>query len=96
MALNGKRITPTHNNNFANANIPSINRTIEELKLQPRLTPRVNARWAALDRQVMEQALWAPYYNPQLTDFFGPSIDTKCYVNHVVYFFEWAYICKKT
>src|SRR6185312_304025 len=55
--LNGRRITPTHNNNLSNANEPAINATIERLKREPTLTPHVNAQWAALDRRVIQQAL---------------------------------------
>lgn len=51
---------------------------------------------AALDRQVMQQALWAPYFNRQQTDFFGSDVDMTCYVNHVLFLFEWAHICKKS
>jgi peptide/nickel transport system substrate-binding protein len=94
--LNGRRITSTHNNNLSNTNVPAINATIDRLKRQPTLTKRVNAQWAALDRRVMEQALIAPYLNHQQTDFFGSDIDTICYVNQLVYLFEWGHICKKS
>jgi peptide/nickel transport system substrate-binding protein len=93
--LNGGRITPTHNNNLSNANVPAVNATIDRLKLAPTLTPHVNAQWAALDRRVMQQALWAPYINHQQTDFFGSDVDLSCYVNHVLFFFDWGHICKK-
>jgi peptide/nickel transport system substrate-binding protein len=94
--LNGQRITPTHNNNLSNANLPAINATIERLKRQQTLTPHVNAEWAALDRRVMQQALWAPYINHQQTDFFAADVDMSCYVNHVLFLFEWGRICKKS
>jgi peptide/nickel transport system substrate-binding protein len=94
--LNGKRITPTHNNNYSNANVPAINKTIDRLKRVPTLTPKVNAEWAALDKQVMQQALWAPYINHQQTDFFANDIDMSCYVNQVLFLFEWGHICKKS
>jgi peptide/nickel transport system substrate-binding protein len=94
--LNGERITPTHNNNNSNANVPGINKTIDRLKRAPTLTPKVNAEWAALDKQVMEQALWAPYINHEQTDFFSSDIDLSCYVNHVLFLFEWGHICKKS
>jgi len=93
--LNGERITPTHNNNFSNANVPAVNATIDRLERRPTLTKRVNAQWAALDRRVMEQALWAPFVNHQQTDFFGSDVDLHCYFNHVLHFFEWGRICKK-
>jgi hypothetical protein len=40
--------------------VPAINATIDQLKRLPTLTPRVNAEWAALDRRVTQQAVWAP------------------------------------
>ena len=93
--LNGEHITSTHNNNYANADVPAINRKIDELKREPTLTPRVNREWAALDREVMKQAFWAPLVNRVGEDFFGPDIDTSCYVPHAVYGFVWGSICKK-
>ena len=43
----------------------------------------------------MQQAGWAPYVNRQVIDFFGTDIDLSCYVNHVLYQFDFAPICKK-
>ena len=82
--LNGERITPTHDNNLSNAKAPAINKTIDRLKRVPTITPKVNAEWSALDRRVMQQALWAPYFNHQQTDFFASDIDMSCYVNQVL------------
>lgn len=93
--LNGNRITDVNNNNYANANFRAINRTIERLKLQPRLTKKVNAQWAAVDRSVMKQAPWAPYVNVTFTDFFTSSMDMSCYYSHPVWNFDFSRICKK-
>jgi peptide/nickel transport system substrate-binding protein len=93
--LNGQRITPTHNNNYSNANVPAINAKINQLKTQPQLTDKVNAQWADVDKMVAENALWAAYANRQFTDFFGKQIDTSCYINHVLYQFDFSRICKK-
>ena len=38
----------------------------------------------------MQQAAWAPYVNRQFTDFFGKDIDPSCYVNHVLYQFDFS------
>ena len=65
------------------------------LKQKPTLDDSVNAQWAALDKQVMQQAAWAPYVNRQFTDFFGSEIDTGCYINHVLYQFDFSRICMK-
>ena len=93
--LNGNRITQTHNNNYSNADVPAINDEIEALKKQPTLTPAVNQRWADVDKMVAKNALWAPYVNRQFTDFFSSRVNTACYVNHVLYQFDWSRICLK-
>ena len=65
------------------------------MKKEPTLTSAVNTRWAALDAKIMKEAGWAPYVNRQFTDFFGSSIDTSCYINHVLYQFDFSRICMK-
>ena len=93
--LNGERITPTHNNNYSNFNDTAVNKKIDDLKKQPTLSDQVNSQWADVDKMVMQQAAWAPYINRQFTDFFGTKIDTSCYVNHVLYQFDFSRICMK-
>ena len=93
--LNGDRITSTHNNNYSNFNDPAVNKEIGSLKQQPTLSRSVIDRWAALDQKVMQEAAWAPYINRQFTDFFSSKIDTSCYVNHVLYQFDFSRICMK-
>ncbi len=43
----------------------------------------------------MEQAPWVPFMNRQFTDFFNADMDLSCYVNHVLYQFDFATICHK-
>ena len=93
--LNGNRITDTHNNNYSNYNNPTVNSEITDLKKEPELTDAVNQRWAALDEKIMRDAGWAPYANRQFTDFFADTIDTSCYINHVLYQLDFSRICKK-
>ena len=93
--LNGERITPTHNNNYADFNDKAVNAKIDALKKQPVLTSSVNSQWAALDQAIMQQAPWAPFINRQFTDFFNSDMDLSCYVNHVLYQFDFATICHK-
>ena len=93
--LNGDRITQTHNNNYANFDDSSVNAQIDSLKKQPSLTSSVNADWAKLDNTIMEQAPWAPFMNRQFIDFFNSDIDLSCYVQHVLYQFDFATICHK-
>jgi peptide/nickel transport system substrate-binding protein len=93
--LNGNRITQTHNNNYANFDDAAVNAKIEALKKEPSLTSSVNAQWAQVDKMVDEQAPWVPFMNRQFTDFFNSDMDLSCYVNHVLYQFDFATICKK-
>jgi peptide/nickel transport system substrate-binding protein len=93
--LNGNRITQTHNNNYSNFDDASVNAKIEALKKEPSLTSSVNEQWAALDKQIMQQAAWVPFMNRQFIDFFNSDIDLSCYVNHVLYQFDFATICHK-
>jgi peptide/nickel transport system substrate-binding protein len=93
--LNGNRITALHNNNYSNADVPAVNNKIEQLKKEPALTPAVNQQWADVDKMVMDNALMAPYVNRQFTDFFSARTDTGCYVNNVLYQFDYSRICMK-
>jgi peptide/nickel transport system substrate-binding protein len=93
--LNGTRITPTHNNNYSNFDNKAVNAKIAALKKQAKLTPSVNDQWAALDKQAMQQAAWAPFINRQFVDTFNSDIDLSCYVNHLLYQFDFATICHK-
>jgi peptide/nickel transport system substrate-binding protein len=94
--LNGDRITQTHNNNYANYDNPTSNAKINDLKKEPTQTNSVNAEWATLDDTIMKDAPWAPFMNRQFTDFFNADMDLSCYVNHVLYQFDFALICKKS
>ena len=92
--LNGRKITKTYNSNYANFDDPSVNAEIGVLKSHV-LTGAVNREWARLDATVMKQAPWAPFLNRQFTDFFSKRIDLACYVNQVVYGFDYATICTR-
>jgi peptide/nickel transport system substrate-binding protein len=94
--LNGAGIAQTNNQNYANADVPALNRRIDELKRRPTLTDAVNAEWADVDRMVLEQALWAPFANREFVDFFAADLDVRdCYVNHVLFEFDFGQICRK-
>jgi peptide/nickel transport system substrate-binding protein len=93
--LNGERITQTHNNNYSNFDNKAFNAKIDQLKKQPTLNSSINAQYAALDKQAIEQGAWAPYVNRQFTDFFSKDMDLSCYVNHVLYAFDFSTICMK-
>ncbi len=72
--LNGSSIHPTNNNNYAQLDDPSINKKIDQLA-QEQLTPEVQNQYAALDKQTMEQAPWAPYGARELTFFTSDRIN---------------------
>jgi peptide/nickel transport system substrate-binding protein len=91
--LDGRTITPTHNSNYANFDVGWVNREIGKLTRPTKLTPLVNGRWARLDRRVMRLAPWAPFLNQEGTDFFSERVKTGCYVNNVLYEFDYASIC---
>jgi peptide/nickel transport system substrate-binding protein len=93
--LNGERITQTHNNNYANFDDKAVNAKIDALKKEPSLSASVNSQWAQVDQMTMAQAPWVPFMNRQFTDFFNADIDLSCYVNHVLYQFDFATICHK-
>ena len=65
--LNGNNIAAS-----ANLNIyfddPAVNKKIDQLVQQP-LNSATEAQYAALDKQVMEQAAWVPYGNRTWTTF---------------------------
>jgi peptide/nickel transport system substrate-binding protein len=91
--LDGRTITPTHNSNYANFDVGWVNREVERLTRPRKLTPSVDRRWAALDRRVMRLAPWAPFLNQEGTDFFSARVELGCYVNNVLYEFDYASIC---
>jgi peptide/nickel transport system substrate-binding protein len=91
--LDGRSITPTHNTNYANFDVGWANREIQALTRPTKLTPKVDASWARLDRKVMGLAPWAPFLNQEGTDFFSARVDLHCYVNNVLYEFDYASIC---
>jgi len=90
--LNGEKITKRYNSEYANFDDRSVNAEIDALRRHV-LTPAVNREWARLDATVMRQAPWAPFLNRQFTDFFSRRVDLACYVNQVVYGFDYATIC---
>jgi peptide/nickel transport system substrate-binding protein len=93
--MNGNRITQTHNNNYSNYDNSTVDAKIEELKKEPKLTDAVNSQWADLDKTIMQDAPWAPFLNRQETDFFDSKVDLSCYINHVLYEFDFSTICMK-
>jgi peptide/nickel transport system substrate-binding protein len=93
--LDGARLRTPYNANYAAFDDPRVNAAIAALRRRPHVTKVVIARWAALDREVMQQAPWAPFLNRAQTDFFSTRVDLACYENHIVYEFDYATICMR-
>jgi peptide/nickel transport system substrate-binding protein len=72
--LSGESILPTGNSNWANFDDPAVNRKVDELKRR-QLGPRQEREYAALDREVMRQAPWAPFGSLTLGTFVSHKID---------------------
>ena len=72
--LNGNRITNQDNNNYAWYSNRKTNSAIESLKKAQVLTPAVNDRWTAVERQIMQQAPWAPWSNRVFPEFFSKKM----------------------
>jgi peptide/nickel transport system substrate-binding protein len=92
--IDGHAIRATENQNYAHANVPSINALIASLSRRPSSSPQAEAQWATLDRLVVDRAFWAPFVNRNFTAFVSPRIDPKCAVIHPLYDFDWSTICQ--
>ncbi len=91
--LNGNRITPTDNNNFAWYSNKKTNQEIESLKRAPVLTDAVNGRWAQVEKEIMQQAPWAPWSNRVFPEFFNNKMG--CIVMQRLYGVDFLSVCKK-
>ena len=97
--FNGNRITETHNNNPGNADYPDVDKKIEALKANPNAaSSAVIDGWKQVDKMlIVDHAAAAVIANRVFTDFFGPKVDASgdCYVNHVLYQWDFSTICMK-
>jgi peptide/nickel transport system substrate-binding protein len=91
--LNGNRIVQQDNNNYAYFSNKKVNSEIEALKKAPVLTPAVNAKWAVVEKQIMQQAPWAPWSNRVFPEFFSKSMG--CIHVQRLYGIDLARLCKK-
>jgi peptide/nickel transport system substrate-binding protein len=74
--LAGESIQPTNNNNFAQFDDPAVNKQIEELGAE-QLGPDQEKAYAELDKEIMEEAPWAPYGTRTLSTFVSDAIDLE-------------------
>ncbi len=72
--LSGESILPSGNTNWAGFDDPAIDRKIDELARR-QLGPQQEDEYAALDREVMRQAPWAPFGTFTLGTFVSDKID---------------------
>jgi len=72
--LNGENILQTNNEIFGYTNYPDLNKKIDELGQQA-LGPAQEEQYAALDKEYMKRAAWAPYGNRTLSTFVSSDID---------------------
>jgi peptide/nickel transport system substrate-binding protein len=91
--LNGKNIVQENNNNFAYYSNAKTNRLIEGLKKAPALTPAVNARWANVEKLIMQQAPWAPWSNRTFPEFFSKNMG--CISIQRLYGIDFMKLCRK-
>ena len=91
--LNGNRITDQDNNNYSWYKNRKTDAQIESLKKAPVLTPAVNARWAKVEKQIMQQAPWAPWSNRVFPEFFSKNM--SCIHTQLLYGIDLARLCKK-
>jgi peptide/nickel transport system substrate-binding protein len=74
--LAAESILPTNNGNFAKFDDPAVNKKIEELGAE-QLGPEQEAAYKELDKEIMEQAPWAPYGTRTLSTFVSDAIDLE-------------------
>ncbi|HWN72529.1 MAG TPA: ABC transporter substrate-binding protein [Solirubrobacterales bacterium] len=72
--LAGESILDTGNTNWAHFDDPAVNAKIKELAAE-QLGPKQEREYAALDREVMRQAPWAPFGTFTLGTFVSDKVD---------------------
>jgi peptide/nickel transport system substrate-binding protein len=74
--LAGESIQSTNNNNFAQFDDPAVNQQVKKLGAE-QLGPDQEKAYAELDKEVMEEAPWAPYGTRTLSTFVSDAIDLE-------------------
>jgi peptide/nickel transport system substrate-binding protein len=72
--LSGASVLPANGTNLSRTDVPELNEKIEELAAE-RLGPEQEEEYAALDRDFMELAPWAPYGTPASSVFVSENVD---------------------
>jgi peptide/nickel transport system substrate-binding protein len=93
-AVRGDLITPTGNYNYSHTDLPGLTAAVARLQAERRLSPAVLRRWAALDRQVVEDAGVVPYGHLRYSTFMSERMDFEhCSPNHPVYLTDFSRFC---
>jgi peptide/nickel transport system substrate-binding protein len=74
--LSGESILPAGNTNWAMFDVPAINAKIKRLRRQ-QLGPQQEKEYAALDKEVMKQAPWAPFGTLTLGTFVSSDVNLE-------------------
>jgi peptide/nickel transport system substrate-binding protein len=74
--LSGESIAATSNSNYSRFSDPKTDREIAALGTEPLGPPQEDA-YARLDREVMEQAPWAPFGTAEMITFVSSAIDSE-------------------
>jgi peptide/nickel transport system substrate-binding protein len=74
--LNGRAIRNTHNTNFARFDDGTLSAEMDRLATEP-LDSDTEDDYKGLDRDVMEQAPWAPFGSREVATFTSDRIDTE-------------------
>lgn len=82
--LSGESILPSGNTNWAMFDQPAINAKIRRLGRE-QLGPKQEAEYAALDKEVMEQAPWAPFGTLSLGTFVSDHVDLEKVIVSPIY-----------
>ena len=72
--LSGASVLPANGTNLSRTDVPELTEKIEKLATEP-LGPQQEEEYAALDREFMELAPWAPYGNPSGSLFVSEDVD---------------------
>jgi peptide/nickel transport system substrate-binding protein len=74
--LAGESILSTNNGNFAKYDVPAVNKQIKKLG-EEQLESAQEESYAELDKEVMEEAPWAPYGTRTLSTFVSDEIELE-------------------
>jgi peptide/nickel transport system substrate-binding protein len=74
--LTTEALLPTNNANFAQFSNPAVDKKVTQLN-EETLGPKQEDEYAALDREIMEEAPWVPYGTRTLSTFVSSAIDLE-------------------